>query len=239
VKLYKLAQEAREDYTKEDTAGALQRSTIIFRGGEIPMVPISSAAHSEPPVFDDHSPSASMSFDRNFDDNRGGLNNDAGTPSNEHGNKIHPLPVVKVEEEEKKEDDAFKVPEESKVGKKLSELTTKRVIILVLGMMFGLPLFTVDLYEDENTSYQFGLELMVSFVGQPEEFKKAWDIYLDEHEDIDTPLVYLEVKFRDKYEADTKVIDLRAAEQVAATLEGADTDDMYSAVAVFDTRKNS
>jgi hypothetical protein len=64
----------------------------------------------------------------------------------------------------KEEKDDFKVPEESKVGKKLSELTTKRVIILVLGMMFGLPLFTVNLYEDENTSFEFGLELMNKFV---------------------------------------------------------------------------
>jgi hypothetical protein len=76
-------------------------------------------------------------------------------------------------------------------------------------------------------------------VNDPEEFRKAWDIYIDEHEDIDTPIIYLEFKFRDKYEADTKVEDLRTVEFEFATLEDADTDDLYSAIAYFDTRKNS
>ena len=42
----------------------------------------------------------------------------------------------------------MKVPEESKVGKKLSELTTRRVIMLVIGMIFGLPFFYTSLYTD-------------------------------------------------------------------------------------------
>ena len=40
--------------------------------------------------------------------------------------------------EEEDEEPNIEIPEESKVGKKLSELTTKRVIILVLAMMFRL-----------------------------------------------------------------------------------------------------
>jgi len=36
--------------------------------------------------------------------------------------------------------------EESKVGKKLSDLTTKRVIVLVLTMMFSVPLFMLTTY---------------------------------------------------------------------------------------------
>ena len=40
------------------------------------------------------------------------------------------------------------VPEESKVGRKLSDLTTKRVIVLVLAMMFATPLLTLTTYRD-------------------------------------------------------------------------------------------
>jgi hypothetical protein len=109
----------------------------------------------ELPNFEEQSASASQSFDRNFDDP--GQSAASNGQLESRSTKIHPLPsnTGKDEhhEEEEAEEDAFKVPEESKVGKKLSELTTKRVIILVLGMMFGLPLFTVDLYEEENTSY--------------------------------------------------------------------------------------
>lgn len=34
------------------------------------------------------------------------------------------------------------IPQESKVGKMLSDLTTRRVIILVLAMLISVPLFT-------------------------------------------------------------------------------------------------
>ena len=51
----------------------------------------------------------------------------------------------------------IKVPEESKVGKWLSDLTTRRVIILVLAMMFSVPLFTLGTYITEHKSYEFGL----------------------------------------------------------------------------------
>lgn len=39
-----------------------------------------------------------------------------------------------------------KKEEESKVGKKLSDKTTKRVIVLVLTMMFSVPLFMMTTY---------------------------------------------------------------------------------------------
>lgn len=35
---------------------------------------------------------------------------------------------------------------ESKVGKKLSEITTRRVIVLVLIMLFSQPIFSVSTY---------------------------------------------------------------------------------------------
>jgi len=60
-------------------------------------------------------------------------------------------------------------------------------------MMFGLPLFSTALWMEENTSYQFGLEVIDDFIYDPNEFNFVWDHYIDYHEDIETPLIYLEV----------------------------------------------
>jgi len=44
-------------------------------------------------------------------------------------------------------------PKESVVGKKLLDITTRRVIILVLAMLFSVPVFTVSTYLDDPNSY--------------------------------------------------------------------------------------
>ena len=49
---------------------------------------------------------------------------------------------------------------ESKVGKMLSEYTTRKVIILVLAMLFSTPVMSVDTYFDEPDSYAYGLSLI-------------------------------------------------------------------------------
>lgn len=49
---------------------------------------------------------------------------------------------------------------ESKVGKKLSEITTRRVIVLVLIMLFSQPIFSVSTYMQEPNSYDYGLNLI-------------------------------------------------------------------------------
>lgn len=109
-------------------------------------------------------------------------------------------------------DPRAKVPEESKVGKRLSDLTTKRVIILVLGMMFGLPLFTLSLYYEENNSFTFGLEMIEKFKDSKPEFDLCWNRYLVEHKDIDTPLILIEVDQTEKWAQGDPVTDLRDVE---------------------------
>jgi hypothetical protein len=51
---------------------------------------------------------------------------------------------------------------ESRVGKKLSEITTKKVIILVLVMLFSSMLFKSRSYLEEPASYDYGLMLIQS-----------------------------------------------------------------------------
>jgi hypothetical protein len=65
------------------------------------------------------------------------------------------------------------LPEESKVGKKLSDLTTRRVIMLVLAMMFSVPVFTISTYKEDNNSYKFGLEMIKEF--ESKQLGKGWN----------------------------------------------------------------
>lgn len=67
------------------------------------------------------------------------------------------------------------------MGKKLSDLTTRRVIILVLIMMFSVPLFTLSTYTDvdSNTGFAFGLELIALYGSNPTEKETARNTYVD------------------------------------------------------------
>ena len=51
-------------------------------------------------------------------------------------------------------------PEESKLGKKLSELTTKMVMTLVLTIMLSLPFFTISTYKNDSEKYSYGLRVL-------------------------------------------------------------------------------
>jgi hypothetical protein len=104
-----------------------------------------------------------------------------------------------INKQEEEEEEEVKVPEESKVGKKLSDLTTRRVILLVLAMMFSVPLFTISTYQEENNSFTFGLELIAAFnkAGQYAGAKTAYESYISEHLDIRTPLILVTVPWTD------------------------------------------
>lgn len=49
---------------------------------------------------------------------------------------------------------------ESYVGKKLNDFTTKKIIILVLFLIFSFPLFSLKTYIDEPEGFYSGLELL-------------------------------------------------------------------------------
>jgi hypothetical protein len=49
---------------------------------------------------------------------------------------------------------------ESKVGKKLSDITTRKVIILVLAMLFSSVAFKSNTYVEEPDSFDYGLSLI-------------------------------------------------------------------------------
>ena len=214
MKLYKIAQEAKNEMKREEESGTLRRGMVSFRGKK------SVAPHfvrRERPLAEINlNISGSFDFDRmsfkserhdseNISDiNTGtifGVNNSRRTSLNAdlvRRSSITKQPEDEPEEREKKK---AKMPTESKVGRKLSELTSKRVIILVLGMMFCLPLFSNSLYVDDNTSYLFGLIVLDGFADTDSDFDLAWNNYISEHKDLFNPLIYVEVVNFRKWES--------------------------------------
>jgi len=62
---------------------------------------------------------------------------------------------------------------ESKIGKILSERTTKIVIMLVLVMLFLLPVFNIDTYDLEaSTIHDVGLKIIknIYYSGEDEDY---------------------------------------------------------------------
>lgn len=75
----------------------------------------------------------------------------------------------------------------------------------------------------------------------PVEFEFTWNHYIDNHEDLDTPLIYLEVGHDDLWiwEDGPHTDDLRTTEKEVIVLINADDDYKYASVAIFDLRSDS
>lgn len=235
VKLYKIAQEAQESKKTEDIFKPLLRSKVVYRGSDFPVddfiimaSKVRTNFNEENDIVDEFSDD--FDFFKHFSSYANSQRDTGLLITQTNANSANHT----VEEEEEAQ-----VPEQSKVGKKLSEMTTKRVISLVLVMMFLLPLFSTNLWLADNTSYQFGLEVIDAFVGQPEDFLRAWEFYIEEHKDLDLPLIYLEVEHILKWTSDTDPDGLRDSELELITIKEADSDYFFNSLAIFDLRPYS
>lgn len=213
VKLYKISQSASKKKS-EKFEQVLVRGSPNFRGVEIEERPYILSGRALD-IEEDESFSHSQSFNSAVD---------------------QPLEVKESQEslvaDEIKSE--FKIPEESKIGKKFSELTTRRVIILVLCMLFILPLFQTTLYLDDNVSYEFGLKVINSLSGT-EDFELAWESYIEKHIALDTPLIYLELIDVDTWSEGPELTSLRSSEALYVTVTSEDQD----SIAVFDMRSKT
>lgn len=85
---------------------------------------------------------------------------------------------------------------ESKIGKTLSERTTKVVIILVLVMLFIMPVFSIDTYGLEATTiHESGLKLIKHMYNKDngDNYSTAVAKYIEETRDLGFSVIYLEV----------------------------------------------
>lgn len=149
--------------------------------------------------------------------------------------KLYKNAQIAIKNRAQEEDDEFgdmQLPMESKVGKRLSDLTIKRVIVLVLLLLLILPLFDTEFYLTDPYSWDFGTNEMMEFRN-----KAGFDVvrqeYIAYHEDDDYPLIYFSYEDIDgktyEWETDTKSEDLRFAEKYFASSD-------HESVAVFDIR---
>jgi hypothetical protein len=83
------------------------------------------------------------------------------------------------------------IPQESKVGKMLSDLTTRRVIILVLAMLISVPLFTDTTYQDENTSFETGINLLKRYKPHTPQFDFLFQSIVQAELKNPNPMIYL------------------------------------------------
>ena len=84
---------------------------------------------------------------------------------------------------------------ESRVGKRLSELTTKRVVILVLSLIFCVPLFDSAYYFDVDKGYTIGIQYLAAYSTNPSishsVFMDVYHNYTSQYVDTTEPLVYV------------------------------------------------
>lgn len=66
------------------------------------------------------------------------------------------------------------------MGKKLSDLTTRRVIILVLAMLLSVPIFSTSTYLDDNDSYEIGLDLMRGYNPGDDGFNRVFNSFIEQ-----------------------------------------------------------
>ena len=227
VRIYREAKATRE----KNLANKLIRGVVNYRAEHVKRSPVQVVPEREFVDEDSANGSLSMSFSENhneevFSNPEASRNSDQGvlSPVNGAGNEV---PPEALEE---------KLHEESKVGKELSELTTRRVILLVLGILCASPLFVNQLYVDDNTSYVYGLDVMNTLVNNNTNFRQAWNSYISQHQGLATPLVKLEVYNMDLWETDLNLNDLRSSEQGYYVLSGVDVTYKYYSYSVFDLR---
>ena len=211
VKLYKIAQERRGgSHAAQDDPLYLERSIVVFRGTNLPVasavIPpaevgqrcgIDSVPDAEDSVSLEKAPNGAEMF--RGEERMSDLNTCPmfGTCSRRTSLTVEyhkvstskVLPVLKPPSSLSLSE-ATTVPEESKVGQKLSDITTKRIILLILGMMFFLPMFSTTMFVNENSSYEYGLAKMDGMVEQ-DDFENAWDNFISVHSSLFNPLVYV------------------------------------------------
>jgi len=127
--------------------------------------------------------------------------------------------------------------EESQVGKKLSDLTTRRVLVLVIVMLLCVPLFTINTYKEENVYFEYGLNLVEKYSDQNSPtYISFFTNYVKEHQDIPMPVTNVYINgsmtipkdYKIFNDPSTKLDDFRGYElELVKTEKG-------GAVAVFD-----
>lgn len=111
-------------------------------------------------------------------------------------NNLVPFPQNFCDKAQKLEQDErfFK---DIRVGRRLSELTTQRVSILAMLLIFAVPLFDSAYYSDNDKAYVFGLRFLLRECEQkPVNLSQLSNLtmnYVNEYRDCEFPLIFLQL----------------------------------------------
>ncbi len=85
------------------------------------------------------------------------------------------------------------IPNESIVGRKLSELTSRRLIILVFVIVIAVIFLDVSFYFEKETSMDFGIKIFKFYNKTDPDLKIAFDIYIKEHINSSTNIIFAQI----------------------------------------------
>ena len=109
---------------------------------------------------------------------------------------------------------------ESHVGQQLSDLTTRRVITIVLIMMFSVPILSLDTYIEDPSFFQYGLQLISKFDKNSEGFNKSFNSFISQADKTRNNVVSLNADDVTYDGTDPKLDDLRTIEVLIASYDG-------------------
>src|SRR3569833_2412514 len=90
--------------------------------------------------------------------------------------------------------EASKMAQESKVGQKLSDMTTMKMIIIILAMLFSVPPFDASTYISAPNTYGYDLTLLKNFTVNSTGFNYTFNYIVQEELKLSTPILYLEAQ---------------------------------------------
>ena len=141
------------------------------------------------------------------------------------------FPFFQMKTDEK---DPLAIPNESKLGRKMSELTTKRVIAIVLMLLLVLPWADLSFLIADPTSWDYGVDFIEKAKGT-QKYLYIVNQFLEFHLDDQRPLILFSVKETEEittiWHSLTDPSDLRVYEKYYATSD--------SIVAIFDISKDT
>jgi len=84
-------------------------------------------------------------------------------------------------------------PNESIVGRKLSEMTSRRLIILVFVVIMGIIFLDVSFYFEKETSMDYGIRIFKLYNKTDPDLKYTFDLYVKEHTNKSTNILFAQI----------------------------------------------
>jgi len=110
----------------------------------------------------------------------------------------------------------------SRVGKKLADLTVKRVIVLVLAVALIIPLCTADYFFNQPDSMLYELNLLGQILNNtkidPTVQDNATQFFIDQEASASTPLIYLQLNNLILYSVASENLDDNRVYEVVTTI---------------------